>query len=122
MITPPPLSCAVPSQLQSMRTLKKNHDPTGPSSTPRPSETSSSAPGTSSTLDSILPSTLRTTSVPTGVQPGVGVASSGPVLQDAPKSAPSQWVSALEGYVILRDLERYLSKLVRDYTLLRAKS
>ncbi|KAG9282124.1 hypothetical protein AMEX_G737 [Astyanax mexicanus] len=36
-------------------------------------------------------------------------------------SGPSRWVSRLEGYVILRDLERYLTKLARDYTLLRAK-
>uniref|UniRef100_A0A3B1IUU0 Ciliary neurotrophic factor n=1 Tax=Astyanax mexicanus TaxID=7994 RepID=A0A3B1IUU0_ASTMX len=33
-------------------------------------------------------------------------------------SGPSRWVSRLEGYVILRDLERYLTKLARDYTLL----
>ncbi|KAL7838706.1 hypothetical protein AOLI_G00271100 [Acnodon oligacanthus] len=37
-------------------------------------------------------------------------------------SQPTRWVSRLEGYVILRDLERYLSRLARDYTLLRAKS
>ncbi|KAL6463273.1 hypothetical protein MHYP_G00276640 [Metynnis hypsauchen] len=36
-------------------------------------------------------------------------------------SQPTRWVSRLEGYVILRDLERYLSRLARDYTLLRAK-
>ncbi|XP_062845235.1 uncharacterized protein LOC134303691 [Trichomycterus rosablanca] len=39
----------------------------------------------------------------------------------ATESGPSRWVSRLEGYVILRDLERYLSRLVRDYALLQAK-
>uniref|UniRef100_A0A3B4C3Z3 Ciliary neurotrophic factor n=1 Tax=Pygocentrus nattereri TaxID=42514 RepID=A0A3B4C3Z3_PYGNA len=34
-------------------------------------------------------------------------------------SQPTRWVSRLEGYVILRDLERYLSRLARDYTLLK---
>ncbi|XP_051978016.1 uncharacterized protein LOC127639805 [Xyrauchen texanus] len=33
----------------------------------------------------------------------------------------SRWVQHLRGYVILRDLERYLSRLARDYTLLQAK-
>ncbi|XP_066509750.1 uncharacterized protein [Hoplias malabaricus] len=36
-------------------------------------------------------------------------------------SSPSRWVSRLEGYVILRDLERYLSRLARDFSLLKAK-
>uniref|UniRef100_A0A4W4EXR4 Ciliary neurotrophic factor n=1 Tax=Electrophorus electricus TaxID=8005 RepID=A0A4W4EXR4_ELEEL len=36
-------------------------------------------------------------------------------------SGSSRWVSRLEGYVILRDLELYLGRLARDYTLLSAK-
>ncbi|XDV20518.1 hypothetical protein PO909_025835 [Leuciscus waleckii] len=33
----------------------------------------------------------------------------------------SLWIQHLRGYVILRDLERYLSRLARDYTVLQAK-
>ncbi|XP_023867436.1 cardiotrophin-2-like [Salvelinus sp. IW2-2015] len=33
----------------------------------------------------------------------------------------SLWTSRLEGYVILRDLERYLTKLARDFILLKTK-
>uniref|UniRef100_A0A6Q2ZCW7 Ciliary neurotrophic factor n=1 Tax=Esox lucius TaxID=8010 RepID=A0A6Q2ZCW7_ESOLU len=33
----------------------------------------------------------------------------------------SLWASRLEGYIILRDLESYLSKLTRDFTLLRTR-
>ncbi|XP_062309465.1 uncharacterized protein LOC134013771 [Osmerus eperlanus] len=39
-------------------------------------------------------------------------------------TAPPQqtlWVSRLEGYIILRDLERYLVKLTRDFLLLASK-
>ncbi|XP_051955315.1 uncharacterized protein LOC127624569 [Xyrauchen texanus] len=36
-------------------------------------------------------------------------------------SGSSRWVQHLRGYVILRDLERYLSRLARDYTALQAK-
>ena len=31
------------------------------------------------------------------------------------------WVSRLEGYIILRDLERYLVKLTRDFLFLASK-
>uniref|UniRef100_A0A8C1MV32 Ciliary neurotrophic factor n=2 Tax=Cyprinus carpio TaxID=7962 RepID=A0A8C1MV32_CYPCA len=41
--------------------------------------------------------------------------SSGPL----PKT--SRWIQHLKGYVILRDLERYLSRLARDYAMLQAK-
>nr|XP_055055752.1 uncharacterized protein LOC129440416 [Misgurnus anguillicaudatus] len=40
---------------------------------------------------------------------------------DVLSSGTSRWVQHLKGYVILRDLERYLSRLARDYTILRAK-
>ncbi|XP_065122809.1 uncharacterized protein [Paramisgurnus dabryanus] len=40
---------------------------------------------------------------------------------EALSSGTSRWVQHLKGYVILRDLERYLSRLARDYTILRAK-
>ncbi|MGH0182214.1 UNVERIFIED_CONTAM: hypothetical protein FKN15_008751 [Acipenser sinensis] len=33
----------------------------------------------------------------------------------------NEWLSKLQGYIILRDLERYLGKVVRDFTLLRTK-
>uniref|UniRef100_A0A672PMP0 Uncharacterized LOC107596189 n=1 Tax=Sinocyclocheilus grahami TaxID=75366 RepID=A0A672PMP0_SINGR len=33
----------------------------------------------------------------------------------------SRWIQHLRGYVILRDLERYLSRLSRDYAVLQAK-
>ncbi|XP_058630577.1 uncharacterized protein LOC131540119 [Onychostoma macrolepis] len=33
----------------------------------------------------------------------------------------SRWIQHLRGYVILRDLERYLSRLARDYAVLHAK-
>ncbi|XP_051531882.1 uncharacterized protein LOC127427950 [Myxocyprinus asiaticus] len=36
-------------------------------------------------------------------------------------SGLSRWVQHLRGYVILRDLEQYLSRLARDYTVLQAK-
>ncbi|XP_072531593.1 uncharacterized protein [Salminus brasiliensis] len=49
------------------------------------------------------------------------VAATSKAKPTAQVSGPSRWVSRLEGYVILRDLERYLSRLARDYTLLRAK-
>uniref|UniRef100_A0A671S7A2 Cardiotrophin-2-like n=2 Tax=Sinocyclocheilus anshuiensis TaxID=1608454 RepID=A0A671S7A2_9TELE len=36
-------------------------------------------------------------------------------------SETSRWIQHLRGYVILRDLERYLSRLARDYAVLQAK-
>ncbi|KAA0717238.1 hypothetical protein E1301_Tti017327 [Triplophysa tibetana] len=36
-------------------------------------------------------------------------------------SGSSRWYQHLKGYVILRDLERFLSRLARDYTVLQAK-
>ncbi|KAF7688925.1 hypothetical protein HF521_013732 [Silurus meridionalis] len=72
---------------------------------------------TRSALDLILSSSLSTTNIP-GDTPGRNELS----LRNIPRSSTSQWESVLKGYVILRDLERYLSRLVRDYTLLRAKS
>ncbi|XP_043095781.1 uncharacterized protein LOC122345582 [Puntigrus tetrazona] len=33
----------------------------------------------------------------------------------------SRWIQHLRGYVILRDLERYLSRLARDYSVLQSK-
>ncbi|XP_053341184.1 uncharacterized protein LOC128512080 [Clarias gariepinus] len=105
------------SQLLSISTLKKMDDNTNtPPPTTRltnPSSSISISPS-GSALDRILSSTLRTTDVPSVTQPRQ-------VQKQAPKPASSQWVSVLEGYVILRDLERYLSRLVRDYTLLQAK-
>lgn len=81
--------------------------PSSPTSRPNLTSTSTSSvspPSTQSALDLIQSSTqLRE------------------VQHNAPKPASSQWVTVLEGYVILRDLERYLSRLVRDYTLLRSK-
>ncbi|XP_053086638.1 uncharacterized protein LOC113531477 [Pangasianodon hypophthalmus] len=127
---------ALSSQLLSINTLKKDdytHTPpsttTTSSSTSRPSVPSTSTststvspPGsTLSALDLILSSTLRTTAVPSVTQPRKGEPSPGTVQENTPKAVSSQWMSVLEGYVILRDLERYLSRLVRDYTLLRAK-
>ncbi|CAB1352669.1 unnamed protein product [Coregonus sp. 'balchen'] len=46
-----------------------------------------------------------------------------PVSPSASHQAPSKslWNSRLEGYVILRDLERYLTKLARDFILLKTK-
>lgn len=40
---------------------------------------------------------------------------------EALSSGTSRWVQHLKGYVILRDLERFLSRLARDYTILQAK-
>ncbi|XP_036392427.1 cardiotrophin-2-like [Megalops cyprinoides] len=34
---------------------------------------------------------------------------------------PETWCRRLQGYVILRDLERYLAKLSRDFTLLKSR-
>lgn len=101
-----------------MRTLKKKRDDHAhaTSSSTSTSTSTVSPPATRSALDLILASTtLRATAAR-------GQASSGTAQQSAPKPPTSQWVSVLEGYVILRDLERYLSRLVRDYTLLRTKS
>ncbi|XP_058239102.1 uncharacterized protein LOC131348298 [Hemibagrus wyckioides] len=122
----------VNSQLNRMTTLKKKdvytHTPPTPSTTFSTSVSSSSSssistispPGsTRSVLDLILSSTLRSTDVRSAPQPEEDEPSPTTVQQ---RSDSSQWVSAVEGYVILRDLERYLCRLVRDYTLLRAKS
>uniref|UniRef100_A0A672PV60 Uncharacterized LOC107596189 n=1 Tax=Sinocyclocheilus grahami TaxID=75366 RepID=A0A672PV60_SINGR len=38
-----------------------------------------------------------------------------------PSLKTSRWIQHLRGYVILRDLERYLSRLSRDYAVLQAK-
>ncbi|GAA6102248.1 uncharacterized protein LOC113650951 [Tachysurus ichikawai] len=117
----------VNSQLLSMSTLNKPPptSTTVSSSTSRPSASSIttstvSPPGsTRSALDLILSITPRSTDVPSVPQHRERESSPGPVQQ---KSDTSRWMSVLEGYVILRDLERYLCRLVRDYTLLRAKS
>ncbi|CAB1316316.1 unnamed protein product [Coregonus sp. 'balchen'] len=47
----------------------------------------------------------------------------GAVSPPSSHQAPSKslWTSRLEGYVILRDLERYLTKLARDFHLLKTK-
>ncbi|XP_041097089.1 cardiotrophin-2-like [Polyodon spathula] len=37
-------------------------------------------------------------------------------------SPPSEWLSKLQGSIILRDLERYLGKVVRDFTLLKSRN
>ncbi|XP_033907398.3 cardiotrophin-2 [Acipenser ruthenus] len=34
----------------------------------------------------------------------------------------SEWLSKLQGSIILRDLEKYLGKVVRDFTLLKSRS
>ncbi|XP_051750185.1 uncharacterized protein LOC127512865 [Ctenopharyngodon idella] len=41
--------------------------------------------------------------------------------QTTTAAAASLWIQHLRGYVILRDLERYLSRLARDYTVLQTK-
>lgn len=41
--------------------------------------------------------------------------------QQTTTAGMSRWVLHLNGYVILRDLERYLSRLARDYTVLQTK-
>lgn len=41
--------------------------------------------------------------------------------QQTTTAGMSRWVLQLNGYVILRDLERYLSRLARDYTVLQTK-
>ncbi|XP_041097087.1 cardiotrophin-2-like [Polyodon spathula] len=42
-------------------------------------------------------------------------------VPDALLNPQNEWLSKLQGYIILRDLERYLGKVVRDFTLLRTK-
>ncbi|XP_071390945.1 interleukin-27 subunit alpha [Centroberyx affinis] len=53
--------------------------------------------------------------------PSVPPASQGPPLSHQP---PSQmlWDSRVEGYIILRDLDLYLTKLARDFLLLASKT
>ncbi|XP_078278518.1 uncharacterized protein LOC144606364 [Rhinoraja longicauda] len=55
----------------------------------------------------------------------VGLKSSPPAPVDVsfPISCPStnKWLSHLQAYIIFRDLETYLNKVVRDFTLLTAK-
>ncbi|XP_021473961.2 uncharacterized protein LOC110533775 [Oncorhynchus mykiss] len=51
--------------------------------------------------------------------PALTRAVSTPSSHQAPSK--SLWTSRLEGYVILRDLERYLTKLARDFILLKTK-
>uniref|UniRef100_A0A671L8Z3 Uncharacterized LOC107663373 n=1 Tax=Sinocyclocheilus anshuiensis TaxID=1608454 RepID=A0A671L8Z3_9TELE len=41
--------------------------------------------------------------------------------QQTTTAETSSWIQHLRGYVILRDLERYLSRLARDYAVLQAK-
>lgn len=111
--TPPPTS-TFSRLINPTSTTSSNSRPNIPSSS---TSTVSPAASTRSALDLILSST-----VPSANQPKQGEPSLGKVQQNAPKPVSSQWVSVLEGYVILRDLEHYLSRLARDYTLLRAKS
>ncbi|KAJ7995965.1 hypothetical protein DPEC_G00232170 [Dallia pectoralis] len=53
----------------------------------------------------------------------VSPASGHPASQSAGLEGTSRtlWASRLEGYIILRDLERYLTKLTRDFILLQNK-
>lgn len=132
------MSFPLSSQLNRMTTLKKKDvytrtPPTpsttfsssvsssSPSSSASPSWISTVSPpgSTRSVLDLILSSTLRSTDVASAPQPEEDEPSPTTVRR---RSDVSRWVSAVEGYVILRDLDRYLCRLVRDYTLLRAKS
>ncbi|XP_026066896.1 uncharacterized protein LOC113049076 [Carassius auratus] len=41
--------------------------------------------------------------------------------QQTTTAETSRWIQHLKGYVILRDLERYLRRLARDYAVLQAK-
>ncbi|KAG1937410.1 uncharacterized protein LOC120461780 [Pimephales promelas] len=41
--------------------------------------------------------------------------------QQTTTARESLWIQHMRGYMILRDLERYLSRLARDYTVLQAK-
>ncbi|KAI2664558.1 Cardiotrophin-2 [Labeo rohita] len=41
--------------------------------------------------------------------------------QQTTTAETSRWIQHLRGYVILRDLERYLGRLARDYAVLQAK-
>ncbi|XP_076849471.1 uncharacterized protein LOC143497423 [Brachyhypopomus gauderio] len=68
----------------------------------------------------VTSSSKETTQAPSPPLPRESEVAQGKVTVKA-VSGPSRWVSRLEGYVILRDLERYLSRLARDYTLLKAK-
>ncbi|XP_027015332.1 uncharacterized protein LOC113650951 [Tachysurus fulvidraco] len=90
-----------------------------PSASPISTSTASPPGSTRSALDLILSITPRSIDVQSVPRHGQREPSPGPVQQ---KPDTSRWMSVLEGYVILRDLDRYLCRLVRDYTLLRAKS
>ncbi|TRY57379.1 hypothetical protein DNTS_024960 [Danionella cerebrum] len=75
------------------------------------------SPQTSSSFSRGPTSVMATVEMqPTTVSPGL---LSTPRATSA--AATSLWVQHLNGYVILRDLERYLRRLARDYTLLQAK-
>lgn len=39
-----------------------------------------------------------------------------------PESSKTVWDSRVEGYIILRDLDFYLTKLARDFLLLASKT
>ncbi|XP_067294593.1 uncharacterized protein [Pseudorasbora parva] len=44
-----------------------------------------------------------------------------PETKQTTTAGASLWIQHLRGYVMLKDLERYLSRLARDYTVLQAK-
>ncbi|KAI4891866.1 hypothetical protein NFI96_025125 [Prochilodus magdalenae] len=143
--TPSPTS-AFSSPTQATPALQSSEEPVKPATTtsqttkPTSSSPIASMPGPHSTLGRILTSTpldresangRQTVPASTVEAPSTeGVAQASMVTAASTKgqpklttqvSGPSRWVSRLEGYVILRDLERYLSRLARDYALLQAK-
>ncbi|XP_073695607.1 uncharacterized protein [Garra rufa] len=79
------------------------------------SSTALSSTSTENTSVSFLPPTQTSAaSIFTGSRLSV-------VTQQTTTAETSRWVQHLRGYVILRDLERYLSRLSRDYAVLQAK-
>ncbi len=82
----------------------------------------------SSPHSSAQPSTSMTektsVSLPQPTEASGGFILTGSQLSDTRQTTTaeaSRWIQHLRGYVILRDLERYLSRLARDYAVLRAK-
>ncbi|XP_026105351.1 uncharacterized protein LOC113077106 [Carassius auratus] len=79
-----------------------------------PSQMNNPRSSTQSSVSLLQPTQASAASVFTGGKLSVDT-------QRTTTAETSRWIQHLRGYVILRDLERYLSRLARDYAVLQAK-
>ncbi|KAK7164778.1 hypothetical protein R3I94_003234 [Phoxinus phoxinus] len=111
-------SSPFPSMHHSTDSTRKLQSPR-PTVNPRsPAHFTVQSPQTLNSADRGLTSATEKTTV-TLLQPTR--ASTLTSTQQTTTAGESLWIQHLRGYVILRDLERYLNRLARDYTVLQAK-